>query len=286
MSGSPAVSVVVPCYNGGEFLDGLLASLAAQTFRDFEIIIVDDGSTDPATLTKLQALAGEARVIHQENRYLPGARNSGFRVARGTFVLPLDCDDRLDPAYLSDVVTAARTSASDVGFVFTHMRLAGGASGNLATRCNRFEQLFLNHLPYCLLVRKAAWEAVGGYDESMRDGMEDWEFNIRLLAAGYRGTAIANPYFVYTVRRDGMLLSKSVRRHATIWRAIRRKHADLYTPASLFAIWRANRPAWRSTARAVVLYTAVKVLPNGLCNALFFRANLLQRRLVGNRGRV
>ena len=75
----PAVSVVVPCFNGGRFLDTLMASLARQTFRDFEIVIVDDGSTDLETLRKLSELEGRARVIHREKwRPVGGAefRNS------------------------------------------------------------------------------------------------------------------------------------------------------------------------------------------------------------------
>ena len=81
----PAVSVVVPCFNGGRFLDSLLASLERQTFRDFEIIIVDDGSDDEATLRKLASLESRVRVIHQDNRGLPGARNSGIAAARPTW---------------------------------------------------------------------------------------------------------------------------------------------------------------------------------------------------------
>ena len=78
----PAVSVVVPCYNAGRFLDGLMASLAEQTLRDFEIIIVDDGSSEEETLRKLAELEKVVRVIHQDNRGLSAARNAGFRAAR------------------------------------------------------------------------------------------------------------------------------------------------------------------------------------------------------------
>src|SRR5690349_20120509 len=91
---SPAVSVVVPCYNGGRFIDGLLATLAAQTFRDFEIIIVDDGSNEE-TQRKLESLDPSITVIRQRNQGPGAARNTGLRQARGEFVLPLDCDDAL-----------------------------------------------------------------------------------------------------------------------------------------------------------------------------------------------
>jgi len=275
---APLISVIVPCYNGGRFLDGLLASLRAQTFQDFEVVIVDDGSTEEATLLKLKELESFARVVYQENRHLPGARNTGFREARAEIVLPLDCDDRLEPTFLDEVYIALRNAPDDVGFVFTHMRLAGGIEGIFRTHCNRFDQLFLNHMAYCLLVRKSAWQAVGGYDENMRDGSEDWAFNLALLRAGYRSVEVARPLFIYAIRTDGMLLSRTARMQATTWRQIRNKYPDLYRLTALVKAWRECKPGWRSTAQAGILMTLVSLLPENLCNALFFRMNMFRRR--------
>ena len=79
---TPSVSVIVPCYNGGRFIPQLLGSLARQTFRDFEIIIVDDGSTDAATRQALDNLDPSVRVIRQGNKGLSAARNAGIALAR------------------------------------------------------------------------------------------------------------------------------------------------------------------------------------------------------------
>ena len=279
MTATPAISIIVPCHNDGRFLDGLLASLRAQTFQDYEIVIVDDGSKEAATLAKLNDLESVVRIVRQENRFLPGARNTGFREARAEFVLPLDCDDRLEPPFLAETLAAIRGSADNVAFAYTYMQLAGGLNGVYVTQCNGFNQLFLNHLPYCLLIRKTAWQAVGGYDETMRDGMEDWEFNIRLLREGYKGVEIPKPLFVYTVRPDGMLLSKSARSQATIWRRIRGKFPEQYRIATLVSTWRKSRPGWWSTLRAVGLYTMARALPEGLCNILFFKMNMIIRKM-------
>jgi glycosyltransferase involved in cell wall biosynthesis len=269
---APRVSIVVPCHNGGRFLDGLLASLGAQTFRGFETIIVDDGSTEAATCEKLKHLPSVVRVVHQENRYLPGARNRGFREAQAELVLPLDCDDTLEPAYLAETVPILENAPSDVGFVFTHMRLAGTLAGVLPRHSNRFDQLFLNQLPYCMLIRRSAWQAVGGYDETMRDGLEDWEFNIALTRCGFRGIELPAPLFVYSVRPDGMLISRATRMHGTIWRKIRTKHLDLYRIAALVRSWRATRamPSKVSAGTAAGLLVAAKLLPEAWFNDLFF----------------
>lgn len=269
---APRVSIVVPCHNGGRFLDGLLASLGTQTFRDFETIIVDDGSTEAATSEKLEALGPGVRVVHQEKRYLAGARNRGFLEAQADLVLPLDCDDLLEPSYLAETVPLLENAPADVAFVFTHGRLAGTLAGLLPRHLNPFDQLFLNQLPYCMLIRKPAWQAVGGYDESMRGGMEDWEFNIRMLRSGLRGIELAKPLFVYSVRPDGMLMSHTTRMHGTIWRRVRTKHADLYRTAALVRSWRATRamPTKVSAGTAAGLLIAAKLLPEAWFNNLFF----------------
>ena len=278
MSG-PAISVVVPCYNTGEFLDRVLASLAAQTLRDFEIIVVDDGSTVPATQAKLASVDPPIRVIRQPNRGLAGARNRGFDEARAPFVLPLDCDDELEPTFLEETLAALRDAPADVGFAFTHVRLAGAASGIRAYHFDPLDQLFVNELPYCLLVRKSAWAAVKGYDEVMRDGYEDWEFNVRLAAAGYRGEEIPRPLFVYTVREDGMLLSHSARLHGTLWSRIRRKNAAAFRPTALWAFWRArrNRSGRISLGAAVGLLALSGAVPAAWLNWLYFRLLLVRR---------
>jgi glycosyltransferase involved in cell wall biosynthesis len=267
----PVVSVVVPCWNGGRFVDGLLDSLAAQTLRDFETIIIDDGSTEADTLRKLAALDGSIRVVRQENRGLSAARNAGFEVAAAELVLPLDCDDRIEPAFLAETV-AALEAAPDAGFAFTHAWLHGLRNGALARQCNEFDQLFLNQLPYCMLMRKKAWAAIGGYDESMRFGYEDWEFNIRLVTQGWRGIEIERPLFVYHERDDGMLLGGSARRHGKLWQQIRIKHAALYRAGNLARTWRKSRRANRKMALpvALALLGLAKAMPTPWFDRLFF----------------
>jgi GT2 family glycosyltransferase len=118
---------------------------------------------------------------------------------------------------------------TDAAFVFSDMRLTGALGGVLERQLNRFNQLFHNRLPYGLLLRKSAWQKAGGYDPSMCDGYEDWEFNIRLNLAGYTKLHIADPLFVYNVSPDGMLMGRSARSHGRLWRAILERHRSIYT---------------------------------------------------------
>jgi glycosyltransferase involved in cell wall biosynthesis len=236
--------------------------LGRQSFRCFEIIIVDDGSTDAHTIARLACMTSDVRVVRQSNLGLPGARNRGFREARGAFVLPLDCDDALEPEFLRKAILALRQEPDRTAFAFTHMRVTGQLAGFLPRHFNRFDQLFLNQLPYCMLIRKAAWQAVGGYDESMRDGYEDWEFNIRLAAAGYHGVEIPEPLFIYFVADDGMFMSRSAPRHSALWRGIRRKHARLYTLSELRRRKAEARTGRISAATAFGLLALATALPD------------------------
>jgi len=240
IANSPAVTVVVPCYNGGRYIDGLLATLAAQTFRDFEIVIVDDGSNEE-TRTKLEALDPSIRVIRQRNQGPGAARNTGFRHARGEFVLPLDCDDALAPDYLAEAHAALSAAPSDVGFVFTYLRAFGAIDMDFSRRYNAFELLFSNKLQSCIFMRRSVWEQLGGYDEAMRDGYEDWDFNIRMSRAGVRAIEIPKPLYLYRVSNEGMLLSHCSARHAAIWRYIRAKHGEAYQLPEIMRVWREQK---------------------------------------------
>ncbi|MCI5167028.1 MAG: glycosyltransferase family 2 protein, partial [Candidatus Electrothrix sp. GM3_4] len=101
----PRVSVVIPCYNQGSFIDETIHSVLAQTWQYFEIIVVNDGSTDPFTVNHLQQLNfPKTRVLHTENQGLSSARNNGIREAQGEYILPLDADDRIGPTYLEQAI--------------------------------------------------------------------------------------------------------------------------------------------------------------------------------------
>ncbi len=243
---APEVTVVVACFNQGEFLDDALASVFAQTFGSFEIVVVDDGSTDPATVAAVDALDWpRTRVIRQENRGLPGARNAGIGAARGRYVVPLDADDELAPGFLA-ALHAALSADPEAAYAHCWAELFGDVAAVWATRpFNPYQLLVSNSVLGCVLLRRAAWEAVGGYDETMTAGNEDWELWIRLLEAGWGQVHVRRPLFRY--RRHGV--SMSVETEARFERAreeVAARHAALYDPAAL-RVRKAEWYPWVST---------------------------------------
>ena len=267
----PDVSVVLPCFNAHAFLDRALDSVRAQTITDLEILIVDDGSTDPDTIAYLDALDPAIRLVRQENRGLAGARNRAFEEARGRFVLPLDCDDWIAPDFIAKALDAV--GDSDNVFAFAWLDVFGDFSAVLQKNWNLYEQLFFNQLPYCMLIPKALWARVGGYDETMRWGYEDWDFNIRLGLAGAEGRVIAEPLFHYYASGGGMLQTLSNRRYAELWAGIQAKHRDTYRLGSLLTMKKAwaGRPSTYPPTLLLLWWLAFRALPRPLFQALFDR---------------
>ena len=224
------VSVIVPCYNLGEYLDEAVDSVLAQTFQDFEIVVVDDGSTDQATRRLLAAYEKpRTRVIRSENRGLPAAKNLGLLHTHGPYVCMLDADDRLEPTLLEKSVAALDADPS-VAFVSHWLRTFGDEVWEwMPASCDAPALLDANTVNGAALVRRTALDAVGGFDESMRDGCEDWDIWISLVEHGYRGDILPEVLFQYRRRSESM--SKVMMRgdgHPGLYRRLVEKHARVY----------------------------------------------------------
>ncbi len=277
------LSVVIPFFNSHATLGETLQSLRDQSFRDFEIIVVDDGSTAAEAQACLDALPPTITRLRQPNRGLPAARNAGMRAARGEFILPLDSDDMLAPSALTQLVLALDTRP-DADLAFSWTRRFGEEDGISQMALNPFEQLIVNEAPYCMLMRRGLIARTGGYDETMRDGYEDWEFNIRLLALGARAIVLSEPLFLYRVQRTGMLRAKSWRQHVEIWRSIRARNQPLYSLRGLRDSWRRGRrerAIWPLPALAI-WGAVLLVCPPALINPAY-RAGLLLTRGLRDR---
>ena len=195
----------MPCFNHGAFIEEAVASVLAQTLQDFEIIIVDDGSTDTATRETLARLgAPGTTVLTTANRGLPAARNHAARHASGEFYCALDADDKLAPTWFEKAVGVLERQP-DMMFVSHWLETFGDERWTWTPeRCDLPSLLARNAVNGAALVRRRAFEAVGGYNEDMREGCEDWDFWLRLVEAGFHGTIIPEVLFYYRRRPDSM----------------------------------------------------------------------------------
>jgi len=224
MSWNETVSVVIPCYNYGHYLAECLDSVLAQSYPHVEAILVDDGSND-----KTREVAGrypKVKYIYQANRGLSAARNAGIRAASGQFIQPLDADDRLAPASIERCVKLL--DGADIAVPGQQEFGEGGrfwARGGWPMTLDTF--LAGNKIHCASMYRRKAWLEVGGYDEGMRDGYEDWDFWIRIIKAGYsRIRVIDEPMFFYRVHHDSMLRNMRPKKDA-VTAYMRAKYAGM-----------------------------------------------------------
>lgn len=226
----PRVTVVIPCHDLGAYLDEAVGSVLAQTFPDFDIVVVDDGSTDEATVRLLaEYQRPRTRVIRQPHRGLPAARNRGVAATAAPYICALDADDRLAPTYLERSVAVLDADPS-LAFASHWVRTFGDEETEWRPdRCDLAAVLDMNTINGAALVRRDALLAVGGWDETMRDGCEDWDLWLRLLERGYRGTIIPEVLFYYRRRAGSMsrvMMATDVQ--LGVFRDILGKHRESY----------------------------------------------------------
>jgi glycosyltransferase involved in cell wall biosynthesis len=192
---APSVSVIIPAYNTARYIGEAIDSVLAQTFTDYEIIVINDGSHDTDELERTLAGYGDGIVyLKQENRGSSAARNAGLRVARGEFVALLDSDDFWEPEYLAVHIAALRSDpAADV--VFPNARLFGETP--FADRAYMdvvpidgeitFAHLLRNQCYVWggVTARREAFERAGGFDEELGTA-EDLDLWLRVLRRGGR----------------------------------------------------------------------------------------------------
>jgi glycosyltransferase involved in cell wall biosynthesis len=194
------VSIIIPCFNHEMYLSDCLASVKAQTHEDIEIIIVDDGSHPVINRRNYEDWI---IIIRQENKGLPAARNAGIKEASGEWILPLDADDKIAPTCVAKMLAATESAHIISSGITMFGNRKGYKEPPPAPKHKDF--LMRNQINCCSLFSKAMWEKIGGYDERMRDGYEDWGFWLKATKAGYTVKTINEPLFFYRKRGNSLL---------------------------------------------------------------------------------
>lgn len=207
---SPAISVIVPFFNLARTFPQTLSSLDAQTFRDFEVIVCDDGSTEIESRELLDRLSQEEkiRLVRQPNAGVSSARNAALHLARGEYVLPLDPDDALAPAFLERTLEVLGADPN-LGWCTSLVEFFSDSSGEDIggwTPLGHAPELMAveNVAASCTaLFRRELLEGIGGYDESL-PAFEDWDVYCSLLERGHRGEVLPEFLFRYRIRERSL----------------------------------------------------------------------------------
>ncbi len=278
----PTVSAIIPAYNQGHYLGKAIQSVLGQTFTDFEIIVVDDGSTDDTRQVAAGFSDPRVRYVYQQNAGLSAARNTGIRHAEGAFLTFLDSDDLFLPEKLA-ILLAKFDAEPELGFV-------AGQAILIDEHDRRIGEIFDKRLPEdsaqlllgnplhvgSVMVRRECQTKVGFFDETLRS-YEDWDMWLRLALAGCRMGWVEKPVSLYRFHSNQMTSNGQQMTTATFavleklfartdlpprWQALRDKaysHAHLRGAAQAFQ-------ADDFAAAAEHLNTAVRLNPDLLAN--------------------
>lgn len=227
---SGVVSVIIPCYNHGRYLHEAINSILDQTYQEYEIIVINDGSDDQETIEILNNLTiPNCRVLHKENGDVASARNYGIQISKGEYILTLDADDKYAPSFIEKAVNILNTQLG-VGMVTSYHKRWDERNGIRAEVRSEGGELvdFLkkNQAVACLMYRYQCWEDAGGYDENI-PGYEDWEFSIGVTKHGWKVHSIPEYLFFYRKVDDSMFVRVNKNRPDII-KYIVRKHRDQF----------------------------------------------------------
>lgn len=201
---NPDLSVIVTCYNDGPFIDEAIDSVIRSDFRNTEIVVVDDCSTDEFTKNKLDELerSGIKIIRLPENKHVGNSRNTGIAEAKGKYLLTLDADDRLLPDYIGKSV-AVLDKGYDVAYCNVR-RFGNDDSVRIAPDYSLPHLLAGNFISSCSAFTRKAWELAGGYNTTLRN-YEDWEFWVHIAVNGGKFFHINEVLFEYRARENSKI---------------------------------------------------------------------------------
>ncbi len=237
ITGSPRVSVIVTCYNYGQYLAECLASVEAQTYDNIEVVIVDDGSTDNTRdvaqdfiKDKYHDQSKPWTYYHQPNSGQPAyPRNKGIELSTGELVICLDADDMLMSTYVEECVQALKENPI-ASIAYTGVTCFGDSNQQWqAPNFDGARLLMQNFITCASMFKKSMWEQVGGYKAYCR-GTEDWLLWIEAVGLGHVGVPIPRQLWKYRVHQDGIFMTEVAPNLEAKFRAIVLANPQLYPP--------------------------------------------------------
>lgn len=226
------LSIVIPYYNMGDYVEETVKSITTSTYKKTEIIIVNDGSEGLQNINILDKLASTygVKVITKKNEGLPLARNTGAMAANGQYLAFLDPDDSVEPAYYEKAISVL-SIYNNVYFVGCWAKYFGDTTGYWPAFNPEPPYLLFHNMinSSALVYKKNAFIAAGLNDPKMVFGMEDYESVVNMTENGYGGVALPEPLWNYRVRKNSMARAFTKNKQIYLYRLIAEKHKVFYS---------------------------------------------------------
>lgn len=203
------LSVVIPCYNHGQYIQDAIDSVLSYKDQPIEIIIVDDGSTDIYTINKMMELKSLGyHVIQQKNSGLAKSRNIGIMQAKGKYILPLDADNKIREDYIRKALPLLEANKCDIVYAKPFFFGDDIKSREFETKSfNGPDLIFSNYIDACAVYNKKIWVENQGYDYKMPfPGLEDWEFWLHSYLKGFKFNYLDEHLYDYRISQNSMII--------------------------------------------------------------------------------
>ena len=244
------LSVIIPFYNLGDYVRETVENVRAANYTPIEILIVNDGSSDPKSLEVLHDIEQQGlpnvRILHTENQGLAATRNYGAEAARGEFLTFVDADDLVEPDFFSRAIDILHRY-TNVTFVYSWVQYVGDSNGIWPTWNTEFPYLLgHNMLTAFVVMRRDAFLAWVRNQPIFEYGLEDYDGWIGLVEAGGVGVSIPQPLVRYRIRRQSMYQSSNRNQQLYLFDLLTQRHTESYHRwgAELFNLLNANGPSY------------------------------------------
>lgn len=227
----PKVSIIIPCYNQGKYVAEAINSALRQTFKDIEIVCVNDGSTDNS-VEIIKSFENKYKnfifLNNEENRGVIYSRNFAIKNCNGTYILPLDADDIIEPTYVEKAVKILDNNPN-IGIVYCKAKIFGNYDKywNLKP-FNKSDILYENCIFCSAIFRKSDFLKIGGYNNNMKYGCEDYDLWLSFIEQGLEVFQINEILFSYRQYDETSRTTISLKNKKEIWNNLIKNHINLY----------------------------------------------------------
>ena len=241
ISANPLVSIAVANYNNGPYIAKCLDSLLAQTWRNIEIIVVDDCSTDNSKEVLADYQDRCTLVWRAQNSGNPAyPHNDAFSIAKGELFMYLDPDDWVENSYVEEAVRLLQKHP-DAGLVYPGLSMFGMRESVVPANAYDIHRLILaNFIPCCAVYRREIWDETGGYVHNTR-GADDWNMWVAAASLGYFGIPLNRQMFHYYTKPNGLYEQSSKPNHEKFVKQVVLNNSDMYPPDRVW--WAEDRVA-------------------------------------------
>lgn len=225
------LSIIIPCYNSERTLEDTLKSVVNQEFKNWEAIIINDGSTDSTEEIALKWVEKNKRIKYyaKQNEGLCKTRNFGIAKSEGIYILPLDSDNLVMADFANDAIEILDNDIM-IGVVHGNAEFIGDKRGIWEMGEFRIEKILQgNYIDACAIYRKEIWKQVGGYDENLPcNGLEDWELWLAFGAINIQFFHLKKITFKYRVSKNSMIGSFTTEMASITREYLAKKYSSLY----------------------------------------------------------